>query len=247
MSDTPPPLQPQASSYGSPAPQNPGSGSGKKWGIGCGIGCLLVLVVGVVLAVVGFNMAKKAVVDFVEKGTSEAPVELVAPVVSPAAVESAMQRFDEFTTAMESGTPTGPLVLTGDDINALIANHPKFSAVADAMVVSMVGEQLTGKVSLNIDDLNLPPSFLSESLAGKYFNGEVTLSVGVLGGRPAMFIEGLSVGGAPLPAPFLSEISKENLLQDAGSNPELQKYFDKIDELKVEDGKLTITPVVPVN
>ncbi len=248
MSDTPPPLQPESSPYTTPDTSGkPPSSSGKKWGMGCGIGCLAVLVIGAILGVVGFNYAKKAVVNFVESSTSEMPVELEKPLVAPATIESAVMRFDEFSTAMENGDVTGPLELTADDINALIANHPKFSALSDSMVVSIEGDQLTSEVSVNIDDLNIPESFLSDAIAGKFFNGEVTLRAQMQGGQPALFIDGISIGGSPVPAQFMSELSKENILKEAASEPELKPYLDKIGELKVEGGRLIIAPAGNAN
>ncbi|MEM7603078.1 MAG: hypothetical protein AAF357_16905 [Verrucomicrobiota bacterium] len=244
MSDTPPPLQPESPQYAAPnqGGSAPSGSSGKKWGIGCGIGCLVVLVVGAVLAIVGFNLLKKAAVSFVESNTSDVPVELLAPEVSQPVIESAIKRFDDFCASLEGGEITGPLVLTDEDINALIANHPDFSAVSEAMVVSIDGDSLSSEVSVSLDDLNLPPSFLTESIAGKYFNGEVTLSLGMVGGNPAMFIEALSLGGNPIPSQFMTELSKENILKEAQSDPEMQKFFDKIEAMEVKEGKLTIVP-----
>ncbi len=244
MSDTPPPLQPESPQNASSAPaETPPSGSGKKWGMGCGIGCLVVLVIGVILGIVGFNYAKKAVVTFVENSTSEMPVELETPVIAPATIESAVQRFDAFSAGMENGEVIGRLELTDEDINALIANHPKFSALSEAMVVSIEGDQLTSEVSVSLDALDIPESFITEAIAGKYFNGEVTLRAQMQNGEPALFIEGLSIGGKAVPAQFMAELSKENILAEAASDPEIQPYLDKIGELKVEGGKLIIAPV----
>ncbi|MDF1657128.1 MAG: hypothetical protein P1U58_05920 [Verrucomicrobiales bacterium] len=248
MSDTPPPLQPESPQYTSPAPSGgSSSGSGKKWGIGCGIGCLVVLVIGAILGIVGFNYAKKAVVTFVENSTSEMPVELEAPLIAPETIESAVKRFDEFSVAMENGDVTGPIELTDEDINALIANHPKFSAVSDSMVVSIEGDQLTSEVSVSLNDLDIPESFISDAIAGKFFNGEVTLRAQMQGGQPALFIDGLSIGGKPIPAQFMSELSKENILKEASSDPELKPYLDKIGDLRVESGKLIIAPAGNAN
>ena len=154
-----------------------------------------------------------------------------------------MKRFDAFVVAMEGGEVKEPLVLTEGDINALIANHPDFEAVSESMVVSIVEDKLTSEVSFSLDSLNLPETFFTEAMKGKYFNGELTLSVGTVAGRPAMYIEGVSVGGNPLPASFMSELSKENILQEAQSDPEVSQFFDRIGELKMEDKRLIIAPL----
>lgn len=244
MSDSPPPLQ-----SGFPqepvSPGAPSSGSGKKWGLGCGIGCLVAVVVVAVLAIVGLNLGKKFVTGLVEQATSDTPVELLAPEIAPEKAESAVKRFDAFVTAMEGGEVKESLILTEEDINALISNHRTFEAVSESMVVSIVDDKLTSEVSFSLDALDLPDSFLSEAMKGKFFNGEVTLSLGTVAGRPAMYIEGVSVGGSPLPASFMTELSKENILQEAQSDPELSQFFNRIEELKIDDNRLVITPRLP--
>ena len=97
-------------------------------------------------------------------------------------------------------------------------------------------------MSFSLDALDLPDSFLSEAMKGKFFNGEVTLSLGTVAGRPAMYIEGVSVGGSTLPASFMTELSKENILGEAQSDPDLRKFFDQIEELKIENNQLILVP-----
>lgn len=241
MNDSPPPLQPQVNQTPEPLPPE-GSGSGKKWGIGCGLGCLALIVVAVVLTIVGINYGKKMVSGFIGDYTAEAPVEIVVPDLSPEVVDNAIQRFDAFTSAMSAGDTPDALVLTDDDVNALIANHPSFTAVADSVVVAMAADQLTSQVSLNLDDMEIPVPFIAEAVEGKYFNGEVSLSLDTVAGRPAMYIEGLAVDGVPIPRQFIDGLSSENLLKDAGTNPNMKEFFDRIEELKIEDGQLKIVP-----
>ncbi|MEM6916237.1 MAG: hypothetical protein AAF491_06680 [Verrucomicrobiota bacterium] len=246
MSDTPPPLgNPQPQPEQPSSPTSPGTGktsSGKKWGIGCGIGCLTLLILAVVLVVVGINVGKKAITDFVEKGVSDAPVELATTTIPEDEVQSALQRFDSFSAAMEANEGVDPLILDETDINALIQNHPDFEGISESMVVSIVDDKLTSEVSFDLDALELPESFLSDAIAGKYFHGEVTLSLGTIAGRPSMYLESISVGGNPLPAAFMSELSKENILAEMQSDPELRQFFERIEELKIEENTLIVTP-----
>ncbi|MDF1824552.1 MAG: hypothetical protein P1U68_07910 [Verrucomicrobiales bacterium] len=241
MSDIPPPLQPEANQPSQPLPpQN--AGSGKKWGIGCGLGCLALIVLAVVLAVVGVKFGKDVVAGFIGDYTAEAPVEIVAPVLDPVVVEDAIQRYDAFRSAMSEGEAPEPLLLTGDDVNAILANHPSFSAVADSIVVAIDDDQLTSQVSLKLDEMEIPVPFLAESMEGKYFNGELSLSLDTVAGRPAMFIEGLSVDGVPIPRQFIDALSKENLLKEVSGNSNMKAFFDRIEELKIEEGQLKVIP-----
>ena len=61
-------------------------------------------------------------------------------------------------------------------------------------------------------------------------------------GRPALYIEGLEVNDAAIPAEFMSEISKQNFLEDAGKDPEFAKLIEMIEDIRIENGELRIVP-----
>ena len=62
------------------------------------------------------------------------------------------------------------------------------------------------------------------------------------GGRPALYLEELEVNGTVVPEIYTEELSKENLFQDIQDSPEMEEFFNKLSDLKVEDGKLIIVP-----
>jgi len=245
MNDAPPPLYPQASHpYAQPAPAGPpprksGCAIG---GVGCGLGCLLALGVMIALVVFGAIAAKNYFGKVVNEYTATEYVPLETPQATPEQVSSAVEKFDAFRAGMAAGGTPEPLTLTGEELNLILWNHPNFTDVAGKTNVSIEGDVLTSEVSISFDEFPLPEGFVGDALKGKYFNGEVSVKLGMAAGRPALYVDGLSVNGAAVPEAFLSGLRAQKLLEDASKNPEATAFFERIEDLRVEDGTLTIVP-----
>jgi len=243
MTDTPPPLDPPSQSPSSspqPQPQPPSSGSGKKVALGCGLGCLAVLVVAVVLAVIGFQFMKGQTEKVIEEFTAAEPVAIEEPSLPPAAVEDAVSRFDAFRTAVKNDQPPPPLILSEDDINALLYHHPLFEPVAGQMKVAIEDEQLSSRMSLDLDGFDIP--LIGGMLEGKYFNGRATFRLATEQGEPAVYLEGVEMNGQQVPEQAMTSLSQENLLKEFASDPQMKQFFDRLEKLAIEDGKLKIVP-----
>lgn len=239
MSDTPPPLTPNPSADAAPPPS---SGGGKKVAVGCGLGCLVLVILGIVAAVLIWGATKKAIEGGIANFTADQPVMIEPPQAAPDQVQDAISRFDAFKAAMEKGETPAPLELSDQDINVLIYNHPDFGWMEGKGRVDIEGDKLTSKVSVNLDELEIPVKFLADAVKGRYFNGEVTISLAMAAGRPTAFVEELVVNGQNPPEEFMAGIRQENLFKEAQSDPEMQKFFERISDLKIENDKLTIVP-----
>ena len=220
----------------------PESDSGKKIATCFGIGCLTVLVVGVVAVIAVMAWTKKAVGDFADKYTSDDPVKIEMPVLSDQQVADVSARFDEFKTNIAAGNATGPLRLSETDINALIAKHPDFSALAGATVASIENDQLIVDSSFEIDKLGIPfPGFIADRVSGKYFNGSITVEITTIGGAAGVFIQNIAAGDTPIPQVFIDSLKTENFLSD----PKMKKAMEKIQEIKIENNQIVVTPSAP--
>jgi len=250
MNDVPPPLTPQPSPNPYQGlqqqpqfqPDAPKSGSGRKWFFGCGCGCLGLLLI---LAIVGYFLSgwvKTQATDLIGGYTATEPVKIEMLQLSPAEIEQSVGKFSAFQAGLATGATPVPLVLSGQDINALIQHHPSFKALADRASVTVEESTLRSQVSLNLDDIEIPVPFLAEAVKGRYFNGVATFSLGMAAGRPALYIEGLEVNGAEIPSQFMTEFSKQNLFEDAGKDPEIAAMVERIEDIRIENGELTIVP-----
>ena len=226
-----------------PAPE---ANSGKKTAACCGFGCLAVLVISVVAVIGAMAWGKKTVGEFADKYTSEEPVRIEMPVLSEQQVSDATTRFDQFVADVSAGNGGQPLVLSESDINALFSGHPKFSALAKSAVASIENDQLTVQSSFDIDAMGIPfPGFIADKVKGKYFNGAITVEVTTIGGQPAVFIQDIAAGDAPIPQIFIDSLKTENLLQNQNSDPDMRKVLEKLEEIKIENNQLVIVPAAP--
>src|SRR5690348_14569019 len=91
---------------------------------GC-IGGLVLLLVIVLGGLFGLHYAKKMFKDF----TDDKPMVLPQSQMSLADFDKIEQRLDSFRQSVRSEKPTEPLILSADDINALIANDPDFNVL----------------------------------------------------------------------------------------------------------------------
>jgi len=248
MTDTPPPLDPEPNQPSSqPAPaalQNRESGSGKKIAAGCGIGCLVVVVIGVGLSVWVFQAAKKALTESVEEFTSATAVEIEQPTVGEEQKERVAQRFDEFRESLGDGTAGDPLVLTESDLNALIQGHPAFSAISDSAMASIEDGKLTSAVSIGFDQFPIPIPMVGSMLAGRFFNGEITLDIQSTGTGPSIFIDDIWMGGKQLPEELRKSFQQQDLLKEMRSDPEMRKQIEKIEDIRIEGDRLIIVPAL---
>jgi hypothetical protein len=173
---------------------------------------------------------------YVEVYTAEEPIPLPRVEAPAERIKDAVERAKAFRDALRSKTKTEPLVLTGDDLNALVREAPRFK---DHAYLTIEGDKIRARVSLPLDE------FFDNSLTrGRFFNGEAVLSVSVRRGKLELEVESADVGGKPLPGAlreflheFLEHADVKLDLDEKGGNGLLRE----VESLDVEDGKVTIT------
>lgn len=239
MNQTPPPLENPNQMNQSPAQS---SGGGGKCAAGCGIGCLIVVALCVALGIGGYFWAKGKVEEAVDLFTSDTAEEIVAPKAPKLQVEQVLARFDQFADEMEAGNVSEPLILTGEELNLLLHNHENFSDFAGMAAVEIDEDVLKARVSIDLESLEVPINFIAEQFEGRYFNGTGGFSLNMNRGRLALYLEELEVNGMKVPEIYIQEMSEENLFKDLQNTPEIDSFFSKLSDLKVEDGKMIIVP-----
>ncbi len=193
---------------------------------GCITGAvLLVLMLGALL--VGVHYVRK----MVNRYTDTKPMELPTVQMSQAEVKKLKQRFDTFEQEVRDHRATQPLVLSADDINALIANGPEREALKGKFYVSLQGDQLKGEMSVPLS-----------MLKGRYLNGSGTFNLSFTNGLLAVRPETILVKGQPLPESFMKEIRKENLADGLTSQTGAVAVLKGLQAIQVKDGALVITP-----
>ena len=165
------------------------------------------------------------------------PAPLPAVQMSPAEIEQVQRRYEDFMDAVRGGRHTPPLILTGDDINALIASDRDLRPLKGKVYVTIEGERLKGQVSVPLTDLGLSVLFRS-----RYLNGTGTFLVSLRHGVLLLSPDVIVVKGKPLPSLYLDQLRRRNLAQHVEDNPRVSIALDKLESIEVKDGKLIVTP-----
>ena len=202
------------------------------WGCilgGC-LGVILLIVLGSVATVVGGYWYYKSQLA---KYTSDSPREL--PVVEPSdeevkAVEAKLETFKE---KIENEEQPETLILTADDINAMIS---KDEDLRGRVYVEIEDGQIKAEVSFPLDDL--------PGAKGRYFNGSVKIDARLENEELYVTIDEAEVNGTAVPDDIMQGFSGQNLAKDVTSDPDTAEAFGKIESFIVEDDRIVITPRV---
>ena len=156
----------------------------------------------------------------------------------PAAELKALQdRVAAFNEAAKNGKATEPLVLTGPEFNALLANTPEMSDYRDMFAITIDGDQIKAQVSLPLE------KFLNSTVfdvKGRYLNGTGVFDVSLSDGRLSVIPESLEVKGKPLPKEWMAGL-KQNLAENYNrQHPD--SILHNYQSIQVKDGKMIITP-----
>jgi hypothetical protein len=204
-------------------------------------GCITVLVMMVLVGVAGFFTIRyfaNKVTAFVVQYTDTAPMTLESVEVSAAEYQQLDKRVTAFADAVNARKATPALVLTGNDVNALIANNPAWKGLKDKVYVTIEGDQIKGKVSIPMDDLAQVP-FLSR-LKGRYLNGSAAFKVSLANAVLAVTIQSLEAKGQSPPPQLMAQLQTVNFAQNATQDPKTQEMIGRLESIEVKDGKLTI-------
>ena len=210
----------------------------EKEGRGCFFyGCItsiVVTIIVVIAAVLGVRYAINTAVDVVIEYTDATPVSLPPTFASPAEVSSLQARVDTFKAGLGQAGEPRELVLSGQDINVLIKEHPELEQIRGMAHVSIVGDQIGAEVSVPLDILQI------ERLKGRYLNGSAALSGSLQGGHLDIRLQGLTVKGQPLPDEVMSQLTGQNLAEQAQTDPDVAAMIRQLEEIRVEGGKLIL-------
>jgi hypothetical protein len=199
----------------------------------CVYGCLITFLL-VAFVVVGGGLAGYWWVQGqVNRFTADAPADLPVVELSDDELAEIQARVDNFKETIEAGETPEDLVLTAEEINALISKD----------------EDLRGKVYVAIDDgqvtgdVSIPTDFLPGG-KGRYFNASATFDVSLENGVLIVTLNDAEVKGEKLPQQFIEAMSKENLAKDAYKDPEVASTLRRIESISIEGDKIVLKPRV---
>jgi hypothetical protein len=197
-------------------------------------GCIIASILAVLFAIlmaVGAFLLYRFFGQMVNEYTSTAPQPLPTIEMPAEQVKTLKDRVEAFRKAVEAGTPTEPLVLTSDDLNALIDDNPELKGV---IYVKVENDAVKGQVSLPLDKLEI------SMVRGRYLNGEAEFKASLSNGVLIVTLESIEVNGKKIPDDFMKELRKQNLAKDAYKDEKTSEMIRKLESLEVKDGKIIL-------
>lgn len=194
-------------------------------------GCITAVVL-VVLAGVGVGIATHSMLKYARSFTSEEPAKILVYQPAEGEYEAVKAKIKDFVDAVEGGTSGVELVLTGDDINAMIASDEDLAEVKGKAYVKIEGDKIAVDVSIPLDGI---PGF-----SGRYLNGSAAIKAFMESGLLFVGLDRIEVNGESLPEGVMGQLRGENLAKGLYKDKEKMKVINNVQDVRVEGGKLIL-------
>jgi len=197
--------------------------------------CVIVLLLICMGGYFGYLGVKGYISGKVEQYTVTEPVELPDVTYTEQESEDVLERVEIFTNALEEDKQTLELILTAQDINVLISEHPKWKDFAGKVHVSIEDDKVHGVVSI-------PLGNLIGMLEGRFLNGSAVFQVTFKDDQLSVNFDSLKIGEKDIPESTMNSLRAKNLAEETNMDEEAKEFFQKLDSITVKEGKLHIVP-----
>jgi hypothetical protein len=165
----------------------------------------------------------------VKKYTAETPMELPKVEFTAEQMSELQGRIDKFKHALDEELPSEDLVLTADDINALINEEEKLRGRA---YVAIKDGKVTGDISV--------PTDMIPGGKERFFNASATFEVTMENGVLVVTLADAEVKGEKVPQEVIDAMSQENLAKDLYKDPKNAAMIRRFDKIEIEDDKIIL-------
>jgi hypothetical protein len=197
---------------------------------GCLIAGILAILMVILVGVIAF-FGYRFLGQMIEQYTSTTPRQLPKVEMPEEERQNLKDRVETFRKAVEAGTPTDVLVLTSDDLNALIEENADLKGLIH---VKIEGDEVKGQVSIPLDKLEFP------LVRGRYLNGEADLKASLSNGVLIVTLDSIEVNGKKVPDDVMTGIRQQNLAKDAYKDEKTSEMIRKLESLEIKDGKIIL-------
>jgi hypothetical protein len=201
-------------------------------------GCLFwALVTVVVLAVVvgggGYLAYRYAIHRIVTVYTETTQFDLGEPALSPTEAGALDGRLAAFAHAVRNKTPVEPLVLSNEELTALVARSPDFRRLGGRARFSTGDGEIRAELSLPLERMGYPD---------RWFNGSAAFAVTLENGVLTVTLQSVSVKGEPVPEWIVGKLRDRNLAKDLYEKPEAAGFVARLESIEVGNGRITLVP-----
>ncbi|MCG8650237.1 MAG: hypothetical protein MI861_10405 [Pirellulales bacterium] len=194
---------------------------------GCLYGCIAVVVLGILCIACLAGGIYYVFTGQVKKYTSETPSEIPTVELSAAELEELKNRLETFRTALDEGQSADELVLTADEINALINENEQLRGRA---FVRIENGQVSGEISIPTD--RIPGG------EGRYFNASGTFDVSLENGILVVTLTEAEVKGEAVPDEIMEAFRRENLAKEVYNDPKNAEMIRRFESVRIEEDKI---------
>jgi hypothetical protein len=179
----------------------------------------------------GAYFTYRSILDGIESYGATSPDPMPGVSLSPGDQKKLHGRMASFRSALDARRAAAPLVLTADEINALIAEAPGLGGKAR---VEIEGDRVLAQFSLPLEDLGFP------QLRGRFLNGRSVLNLSIVDGELVVSPGAIEVRGGPLPEAVMVRLGKANLARLAFRDPRVARSLRRLVGVEVRRGAVEI-------
>jgi len=197
-------------------------------------GCLFwAFVMVVVVSGGGYLAYRYAIHRIVTAYTETKPLDLGEPLISAAEFGALDGRLAAFAHAVRNKTPVEPLVLTGEELAALVARSPEFSRLGGRARFSIGDGEIRADLSLPLERMGYP---------NRWFNGSAAFAVTLENGVLIITLRSASVKGELVPGWIGRKLQGRNLAKDLYEKPLAASFIARLESIEVGNGQITVVP-----
>jgi hypothetical protein len=200
---------------------------------GCVIASVLAVLLIIGLAGLAY-LAYRTANQYLEEYTSKSPRDLPQVKITKEEQEAVVDRFKSFRQKIKDQTATEPLVLTGDDLNALVQEVPELKG---RVFFTVEEGKIKGQVSIPLS-IFMDTNFTR----GRYVNGEAEFKASLADGVLVVILDSIEVNGKRPPEQAMANLRQQNLAKDFYKDPENAAMIRRFESLEITDGKIIIKP-----
>lgn len=157
--------------------------------------------------------------------------------------EEIEDRIEEFREAVEAGEASSAMNIPETDLNALVRKWLRDEGRPESLAIKLHQGRIETDVSIPLDrSINVGP--WSRDLTGRHLNGTATIGVEFSEGQPRLHLESLAIKGRELPGWMLDTVRPELERLEALDDPDAREFFDKLADIRIDEGLVVLTPRV---
>jgi hypothetical protein len=199
-------------------------------------GCLFwVLVVAIGVCVGGYGAYRYAIHRIVAGYTEPTPLDLGEPALSPGELGQLDGRLASFAQAVRNKRPVDPLMLTSDELTALVNRSPDFRRLGGGARLTIGDGEIQSDLSVPLQRLGYPD---------RWFNGSARFAVTLDNGVLIVTLQSASVRGEPVADWIVERLRHQNLAKDLYQRPEAASLLARLESIELKNGKMTVVPQV---